>query len=124
MIPVGIAMLLGFGLFGAQVVKEAKQTQQTTAHSRTVLRNKLQRSKSTYVVITLSNSSQKKGYLDAVTDTHCVLDTSKPVYVSGVWMRPNTRSNPLNTETITFSSIQEVDCVFRDAPSISYTFTR
>lgn len=124
MIPVSIAMLLGFGLFGAQVVKESKQTQQAIAHSRITLRNKLQSVKLMYIRITLGNSSQKKGYLDDITDTHCVLDTSKPVYVSGIWVRPNTQVNPLNVETITLSSIQEVDYVFKDVPSISYTFTR
>ena len=124
MIPVAIAMALGFGLFGTQVVKESKQTQKYATDKRAVFQEKLQRLKGVYVVITLGNSSQKKGYLDEITDTHCVLDTSKPVYVSGTWIRPNTRPNPLNTETLAIGSLQEIDNVFKDVESISYKFTR
>lgn len=124
MIPVAIAMAVGFGLFGTQVVRESKQTQKYAADKRAVFRDKLQRLKGVYVVITLGNSSQKKGYLDEITDTHCVLDTSKPVYVSGIWIRPNTRANPLNIETLAMESLREIDDVFKDVQSVSYRFTR
>lgn len=124
MIPIAIAMALGFGLFGTQVVKESKQTQKYATDKRAVLREKLQRLKGVYVVITLGNASQKKGYLDEITETHCVLDTSKPVYVSSIWIRPNTRPNPLNIEVLAIESLQEIDCVFKDVQSVSYTFTR
>lgn len=124
MIPVFVAggLILGFGLFGLQTVKEAKHAEDLENSRQKKLRSRLRKLVGNYVVITLNNGVHKKGYLHEVRKRKFVLDTTKPKKVGDTWVCLDTEINKVNAETLLLESVARVDSVLTSDELTSYQF--
>lgn len=121
---IGAGLVASMSLFSYATIRDAQQLSIEQVLEENRIWEQLRLRIGDYARIQLQGGMYKKGYIRRVESQQVVLDTSKPKWISGLWLVAYSNTRRITEETILLRNVADVDSILRRDEMTYYVFNR